>query len=194
MKINENLLKNNERELNEPFNRLWQGAVCKWAIERIHSRILYKACGVVIGNKYFILRNNDHARLAVNRKMLAEIAILHGYIVIKIEEYTVEEQIAILASCRFLISELGSSSCNALLMPKLIGGIELTSENATGYWSMILPSTINKWTYLRLSGKIVDSKRTIQDPNGIYREGRDNDFYIDEKEFEQAIICMKKFE
>ena len=44
-------------------------------------------------------------------------------------------------------------------MPKLIGGIKLTSENATGYWSMILPSTINKWGYLRPSGKKVDGKR-----------------------------------
>ena len=107
----------------------------------------------------------------------------------QIEEF--EDQLFLFANCETLITEVGSTACNAWLMPRLKVGLELCIQSVLGAWGLHLASTVIGFEFFRIDGSKVDgSLKRFDGDNSKAPLGSDFDFVIDPIIFEKTIQAM----
>ena len=109
-----------DRVSSQNYREMWPGAVCVDALINIQNKVDRIGEFQRSLTKVFLLRRKSMSRKCVNISDIVEIAIKYGYKPIYIEDLSLKEQIDIFASTKHLISELGSTSCNSILMPRYV--------------------------------------------------------------------------
>jgi len=170
-----------------------QATVCRNAISQLHGMIRANATSA-LGHptKIFLLRKQSLSRRCLNISQLVELAQRYSYQPLYIEDLSPSQQITILANCRYLVAELGSSSCNSFLMPDLLSGLEISGPDVLGWWSMAIPAAVTGWTYYRLVGKSVlprESATSISPAS--FARLRDADYIISPKQFADHLQILE---
>lgn len=157
-------------------------------LEYVNACTLQNA-SLTMPDKVYIPRKTGTHRDIRNRSELIEIARMFGFTVIYIEDLSIEDQLCLFKSCRYLITEVGSTACNAWIMPNLRAGLELCIDEVLGAWGLTLAACISSFKFFRVDGKKIKGtqKKWDQDQNPL---DSDYDFNIDKDVFKRGLTHM----
>lgn len=162
--------------------------------QELHSLVL--SCGYASNSSHFyqkvyLTRKVGVHRDLQNRCQILEIAISAGFTPLCIEDLSLPEQFQLFSECKFLITEVGSTACNAWMMPNLVSGIELCIDSVYGAWGLLLASSISGFKFYRVDGtKIPGTLKRFDSDSSKKALETDYDFKVNCADFAAALDIM----
>jgi len=135
--------------------------------------------------KIYISRNKSPSRNIINEEELSYVLEKYNFKVVKMENYSWEEQIAMMTNVEYLIGPHGAGLTNMLFSRKKLSVLELLPQRNNKtinncYYS--LSSSLGYNYYYQLAEKQILSSKTD--------DGGDSNFFININDFEKNIISM----
>jgi hypothetical protein len=104
-----------------------------------------------VGEKIYVSREKAPKRHIVNEKQVQQLMQQYGFKVIYFEDYTIQQQIALMRNAKYVVSLHGAGASNILFMQKGSHFLEIRRKEDTHnnlFFSLSSAMQVNYWYYL----------------------------------------------